>query len=116
LKDLKQDFLETNWNINKWLGNLFILLEIKLHWEKYKIVNIKKVWINYQIEFDKNIKIEELKKFLDLDKQVKFIVNSVTKLRSSIKNFENEVFFLKYLHNLFNKQIWAKKIKFKKKL
>jgi predicted Zn-dependent protease len=38
-----------------------------------------------------------LKKFLLLDKEVKFAVISVTRLRTSIKNFTSDEKFIQYL-------------------
>ncbi len=111
LKEIKESFYQTSWHISKWLSNLFLLLEIKIFAQNHKIINIKKIWINYQINFLKNIKLEELKQFLDLDKQVKFIVKDLNTLRSPIKNFENEEKLLEYLYKIFNKKIIKRKIK-----
>ena len=95
------------------MKNFFMLLKVKLQSGKHSITQIKKVWINYQIDFKENISIEELKEFLDLDKEVKFVVTSTTRLRSPVKHFTNTQFFLQYLLNLFNKKVWRKKIKLK---
>ncbi len=110
LEEIKQNFIDINWKLSQWFNNLFLLLEIKINSAKYKISNIKKVGINYQLDFDKSIKLEELKNFLDLDKQVKFVVITWTRLRTSTKNFENPKKFLEYLSNIFNKKVWKRKI------
>jgi len=115
LEIIKKDFIEQNWKLSPWLENLFKILEVKINASKYKITSIKKVGINYQLDFEKNIKLEELKSFLELDKEVKFVVADITKLRSATKNFDNDQKFLEYLHNLFNKKIW-KKVRLKKKI
>ncbi len=108
LEEIKKDFVL---NQNKWLENLFLLLETKILASDYKITNIKKLWINYQINFEKDIKLEELKKFLDLDKEVKFIVKDINTLRSPTKNFENDEKFLQYLNNLLKNKVKNKKIR-----
>jgi len=56
-----------------------------------------------------------LKEFLKLDKDVRFKVISVSRLRSSTNNFENEESFLQYMLQLFDFRLWKKKIKLKKK-
>jgi hypothetical protein len=55
--------------------------------------------------------VEELKKFLELDKEVLFAVININKIRTSIKNFENDKKFLQYILNLFENKIQNKKIK-----
>jgi transcription-repair coupling factor (superfamily II helicase) len=105
LKIIKQDFIDKYQKIDKPLENLFTILEVKLQASKYKITSIKKIGINYQINFEKNIKLEELKQFLELDKEVKFVIVNINKLRTSTKNFDNEEKFLEYMHSLFNKKI-----------
>jgi transcription-repair coupling factor (superfamily II helicase) len=115
LKSIKDDFVEKHQKLDKWLENLFKILKLKIKASEYKIISIKKVGINYQLDFEKNIKLEELKWFLELDKEVKFTVVNINKLRTSTKNFENEQKFLEYLHNLFFKKI-NKKIKLKRKI
>jgi hypothetical protein len=46
--------------------------------------------------------MEELKDFLKLDKEVKFSVIKIYRLRSLTKNFENEEKFLQYMLQLFD--------------
>ena len=122
LEDIKKDFIENN-NLEKnieWLENLFDLIELKIRAKKYFITNIKKNWINYQIDFydfkDKDKNLKNLRKILDLDKQVKFAVKDLTTLRTSAKSFANTEKFLKYMLSLFKghnlntkiKKIWKK--------
>ena len=118
LKDLNEiitDFKQTNKNIWEQAENLFNLLLLKIYASSFNIERIRKNWVNYQIDFQENISLEKLKEFLNLDKQVKFIVISWTRLRSPIKNFENEEKFLEYLLLLFENKITYSKIKLKKK-
>lgn len=111
LENIIDDFKQINKELPKTTNNFFNLLKIKLKAQKYKITSIKKIWINYQIEFDKNIDLNELKAFLELDKKINFSVVNLTKLRSSNKNFENEEKFIQYLLQLFENKILNKKIK-----
>jgi hypothetical protein len=97
--------------------NFFDLLEIKLKAPEYKIISIRKLWINYQIEFTQDITLDELKSFLKLDYEVKFEVNKLYRIRASVKKFKNEYAFLTYIKWIFSwkKTIEKKKIKLKKK-
>jgi transcription-repair coupling factor (superfamily II helicase) len=104
--------------INKksiWLENLLKLIELKLFAKKYFIKEIKKVWINYIINFydfkDKNKDLEKIKNFLELDKEVKFVIKDLNSLKTSTKNFANNEIFLNYMLDLFKKNLKKKKIK-----
>jgi len=113
LGEIKKDLYSNNSEIEQSTSNLFNLLELKLLSGKYLITNIKKIWINFQIDFHKNLKLEELKKFLDLDKQVKFKVISAIRLRSEVKNFANNKNFIEYMLSLFKRSNLNNKIKLK---
>ncbi len=108
---LIEDFKNINWILTKEEQNLFNIVKLRIKACKFKITSIKKVWINYQIEFDKDLKVDELKKFLELDKEVMFAVVTIDKIRTSIKNFENDKKFLQYMLSLFDNKIFNKKIK-----
>jgi len=108
---LVEDFKNINWILTKQEKNLFDIIRLRIKANKYKITSIKKVWINYQIDFDDTIKVDELKSFLELDKEVLFAVVNINKIRTSIKNFENDEKFLQYILNLFENKIFNKKIK-----
>lgn len=108
---LIEDFKNMNLSISHAEQNLFDTIRLRIIASKYKITSIKKVWINYQIDFDSSIKVDDLKKFLELDKEVLFAVVSIDKIRTSIKNFENDQKFLQYLLSLFDNKIHNKKIK-----
>jgi len=121
LKDIKDldniilDFKNINKNLWTPAKNLFNLLKLKILASNYKIVNIKKVWINYQLDFDKSTSLEELKNFLVLDKEVMFTFISITRLRCETRIFwNNEEKFINYLFKVFEKNI-ASKIRLKKK-
>lgn len=115
LENIISDFKKINQDIPQNTNNFFNLLKLKIKASKYKITSIKRVWINYQIDFDKNITLDDLKNFLELDKEVKFSVVNINRLRSSNKNFENEKKFIDYLLQLFENKILNKKIKLKNK-
>jgi transcription-repair coupling factor (superfamily II helicase) len=115
LENIISDFKEINSDIPKETINFFNLLKLKLKASNYKILSIKRVWVNYQIDFDKDIKLEELKDFLKLDKEVKFTVINLNRLRTATKNFANEEKFLEYLLQIFDWKIKPKiKLKLKK--
>lgn len=108
---LVEDFKNINWILTKQEKNLFDIIRLRIKANKYKITSIKKVWINYQIDFDETITVDELKSFLELDKEVLFAVVNINKIRTSIKNFENDEKLLQYILNLFENKIYNKKIK-----
>ncbi|MDD3303140.1 MAG: helicase-related protein, partial [Candidatus Gracilibacteria bacterium] len=108
---LIEDFKNVNGKIDKGEQNLFDIIRLRIKANKYKITHIKKVGINYQVEFDKNITVEELKNFLEIDKEVLFSVVNIDKIRISIKNFANDEKFLQYMLSLFGEKILNKKIK-----
>ncbi len=115
LENIISDFKEINKDIPVATNNFFDLLKLKLKASKYKIIGIKRVWINYQIDFNTDFKTEELKEFLKLDKEVKFTVINISRLRSSTKNFANEEKFLQYLLQIFDWKIKSKiRLKLKK--
>jgi transcription-repair coupling factor (superfamily II helicase) len=113
LQYIKTDLLGSNTKTFDMVNNLFNLLELKIRAKNFFITYIKKVWINYQIDFHKNTKSKELKKLLDLDKQVKFKVISAIRLRSEVKNFANNKKFIEYMLSLFKWQNLNSKIKLK---
>ncbi|MDD3646391.1 MAG: CarD family transcriptional regulator [Candidatus Gracilibacteria bacterium] len=116
LEGVIEDFKLINSKLPPEAQNLFDMLKMKIYASSYKIINIKKVGINYQIDFEENTTLEELKRFLDLDKEVRFTVINLNRLRSSIKSFANIEKFLKYLLQLFEGNIKNNKIKLKKKV
>ncbi len=110
------DFRNQNWELNKSANNFFDLLRLKIISWKYKIISIKRLWLNYQIDFDSSIWVEDLKRFLNLDKEVIFTVINVNRLRANSKKFNsNDALFLDYMLKLFSSSILSKKIKLKKK-
>ncbi len=94
--------------------NLYNLLHVRIVSRNFFIIHIKKVWKHFQIDFNSKISLDILKKFLEQDKEVKFSVVTVNRVRSPIKYFTNEENFLEYLVNLLNKKIKNKKIRLKK--
>ncbi len=116
LKELIADFKQEN-NVEIFpeeMGTFFTLLKVKLYSSQFHISHIKKVWINYQLDFSPDITITQLKKFLDLDREIKFVVITDKRLRSATKHFTNTQNFLQYLLSLFEKKIERRRVKLKK--
>jgi transcription-repair coupling factor (superfamily II helicase) len=130
LKELIEDFKIENLNIihpptgtsfekGRWefpeeMQNFFNLLKVKLKSWKYLIENIKKVWINYQLDFHSTTTLKILRKFLDLDKEVKFAVITPQRLRAKVKDFTNPENFLEYLLSIFEGNVGKRKIRLKR--
>ena len=116
LKIVKKDFFSFNENLSESVKNFFDLLYLKIIWFTFKINSFRKVWINYQIDFFEESNLDDLKKFLQLDREVKFQFVDAKKLRSSVKNFENTEKFVEYLLKIFKWENIStkKKIKLKK--
>lgn len=110
---IRKDFAEINPNLGDEVKNLFSLLHLKIQSKKYKIISIKKVGIHYDIGFKQNIVVDELKKFLVLDKDVLFHIVSIDKIRTSRKSFKNDSEFLYYLLKMLDNTLENKKIKLK---
>lgn len=104
-------FKEVNPEFPKETKNLFDILSAKLTAKRYGITSIKRVWVNYQVEFKENITVPELKKFLELDKEVLFHIVSLDRIRTSKSHFKDDRAFLDYLLTLFSWNIWEKKSK-----
>ena len=122
LESIKNEFIEKIPLLNEekndipnWIKNLFNILKLRLKLKDYFITNIRKIWVNYEIKFydffDKNKDLEKVKKFLDLDKQVKFVVKDFNTLRSPTKNYKNEEDFLDYLIKMIEKKNFKIKLK-----
>lgn len=114
LNNIINDFISINSSLPKPTNNFFNLLRLKILSSQYKIKSIKKVWINYQIDFSNELDIAELKNFLILDIDTKFVVININRLRSPIKNFEHDEKFVEYLLHIFNWNSKKRKIKLKK--
>ncbi len=116
LENMKMDFSDKSL---VWLKNLFDLIELKIRASKYMIWSIKKIWLNYQIDFDYNSleksenvdEVKILKDFLEMDKEVKFKVITVGRVRSNTKNFANNKSFIEYMLSLFGWKIRNEKVK-----
>ncbi len=105
---LVENFKEINPEFPQETRNFFDILHLKVIAGEYWITHIKRVGIHYQVEFKGNITVEELKKFLELDKQVFFHIVSLDKLRTLKSNFKNDRSFLDYLLWLFSYS-WVEK-------
>jgi transcription-repair coupling factor len=101
LREIRESFEAINPDFPTETQNLFDLLLLKLIARDYRIISIRWVGINYQIEFSSNIRVEELKKFLELDKDVFFHIVSLDKIRTLKSNFLWDIHFLQYLLGIF---------------
>jgi transcription-repair coupling factor (superfamily II helicase) len=88
LDNLIEDFKMINPEFPKETQNMFDLLKLKIKASKYKIKSIKKLGINYQVEFIEGVSLDDLKNFLKLDIKVNFTVVSLDKLRTETKRFK----------------------------
>jgi len=116
LAELVEDFKQEN-NVSEFpeeMENFFNLLKLKIFASQNKIEHIKKVWINYQLDFHSSTSLEDLRKFLDLDKEVKFAVITPQRLRAKTKDFRNIEDFMKYLLSCFEGNVGKRKIKLKR--
>lgn len=112
LEHLIQDFKDFSWELSRENKNLFQLLEVKIIASNYKIKSIRRTGVSYEISFQDNISIEELKNFLDMDREVKFIVNALTSLKCPCNKFRDDEDFLQYLYRIMieTKQIPKRKV------
>lgn len=88
-----------------------MILKAKILAQDYGITSIKKVGINYQIDFRKDIELDELKEFLKRDRLVQFQVVTIQRLRAPTKVFENDIKFVQYVLDMFEGQLSHPKIK-----
>lgn len=116
LEDLKKEFYSVSSETPVETENLFNILTLKIKCIDYKIRSIKKVWINYEINFKNNISVEDLKSFLKLDKDVLFHIVSLDKIRTPKKSFSSDSEFLEYLLQMFHIKLdfHVKKVKLKR--
>ena len=102
------------WDFPEEMQNFFNLLKLKILAGKNYIEHIKKVWINYQLDFHSTTTLEILRKFLDLDKEVKFTVITPQRLRAKIKGFKSTEKFLEYLLDIFEGNVGKRKVRLKR--
>ena len=114
LRTMIQEFQDINSVFTPEVENLFMMLEAKLKAKKFSIVSIKSLGQSYQVQFKKDIPLDELKAFLKLDREVIFSVVDIQRLRTPRKHFANDKKFLEYLMKILDNKVVNKKIKIKK--
>lgn len=114
LQTMIQEFREINSVFTPEIENLFMMLEAKLKAKTHSIISIKSLGQNYQLQFKKDIPLEELKAFLKLDREVRFAVVDIQRLRTPRKHFANDKKFLEYLMKILDNKVINRKIKIKK--
>ncbi len=100
LENLVSDFKDFSGEISEENKNLFKLLEVKIVASNFKIKTIKRTGVSYEILFLETITLDELKQFLHLDTEVKFIVHTLTHLKCSCSQFKSDLHFLNYLYEI----------------
>lgn len=100
LQNLINDFKEFCWELKEENKNLFKVLEVKIKASNFKIKQIKRSWVSYEIIFTSDLKVEELKLFLEIDKEVKFIVNNLTSLKCPCNKFTWDLDLINYLYRI----------------
>lgn len=101
LSDVIFDFESINNDFWEETKNFFDILKMRFLSWKFWIKNIKKLWINYILDFDEENSLENIKSVLDKDKSTKFVIKTPQRLISSVKEFKNERDFLHYLFSIF---------------
>jgi transcription-repair coupling factor (superfamily II helicase) len=115
LENLLEGFKDLSKEVDLSTLNLFKLIRLKILASNYKISSIRKLGVNYQIDFEPNTPLEEIKKFLILDREVRFSVVNARKLRALTKNFKSEEKFLEYLLYIFTSpKAEVRKVKLRK--
>lgn|GEM_PF-529723 len=115
LNNIISDFMKVNEDIPEPTLNFFEILRLRIMSQGFSIRSIKRLGINYQIDFQDGIELERLKDFLRLDKQVKMEVVTIGRLRAPTKLFENDRIFLQYLLDMLENKISNPRVKLKKK-
>lgn len=115
LYELKNNFLNIEKNIRKENLNLFLLLETRIKANDYKISKIKRNWVVYEIIFNDETTVDDLKNFLVLDFNYIFTVVDLKKIKTPCSKFKDDLEFLEFINSLFkNKKQNKVKIKLKK--
>lgn len=91
-------FIESIDRIPEELNNLFLILKIRITLSKYDCQSLKKIWQSYVFDFDKNLRIEKIKNFLDIfDKNDNFVLITPHRIKVETINYKNDLDFLKKL-------------------
>jgi len=115
LQSIWNQFFPDNSTIPHESSLFFQVLQCQILAAEYQLKHIKRQGNYYSLDFHTDATIEDLKKVLAQDKEVKFQVLWSMKLRANTKEFANDEIFLKYLLRLFQWTIWNPKIRLKKK-
>lgn len=102
LSDVIFDFESINKDFWQETRNFFDILKMRFLSWKFWIKNIKKLWINYILDFEEENSLENIKLVLNKDKSTKFIIKTPQRLISSTKDFKDERDFLDYLFMIFS--------------
>ena len=116
LQTIIDEFKQTNPELPPETQNLFTLLRLKFVAANAWISAIKKNGQNYQLDFQtlEGKELEVLKTFLNKDKEVRFIVIDVKRLRTPFKKYGSDLAFMTYLYDLLQSKKTSTKYKLKK--
>ncbi|MBS9775442.1 hypothetical protein KGV52_01875, partial [Candidatus Gracilibacteria bacterium] len=113
VENMYEGFRDISREIPQAIQNFFNLLRLKIYAGMSKIESIKQVGINYQIEFVADAGTKIVEDFLKKDREVRFQVVTLTKLRSPKKYFTSPEKFIQYCLEIFTGK---QKPKIKKKV
>lgn len=117
LNSIKDEFIYGLDDISIETHNLFKILELKLLTNSCNIDYIKRSGVSYEVSFYPDTTLEWLKDFLELDRDVFFVVNTPTNLKTPCNRFDGDLDFLNYMYSIFTKKSISNnpKIRVKKK-
>lgn len=83
------------------LENIFLLARLKVLGKKHHIKSLKKIGMNYHIEFFEGNTLERVKELLTRDTALHLQVIDIQKLKCPIKVFTDDKKFLQYMLGIF---------------
>lgn len=87
-------FEEANEELPESFENLFLLLRTRIVLRTFGVVSLGKIGSSYVFEFDPAVKVETVRRFLELDVTGDFVLVSLQKIKVSIKEFGGDKDFL----------------------
>lgn len=97
LESSEESFSRTWEDSDPNIANLFLLLRARILLYEYKVQNVKKVLSDYVFDFGPDTTTEDIRKFLDIDTEDNFLVQSLRRIRSSKGNYRSDLDFLQKL-------------------
>lgn len=110
LEHLMVDFSQLHTDFTQENRNLFHILKVRILANAYKVLSIKRSGVSYEIRFHASLTVAELKDFLALDRDVRFVVQDLWTLKTPCNSFSSDEAFLEFLLNLFEPKKPERKI------